>query len=152
MQDEILSRKEERGRDKLVPASTLQLIEIFVARAEEMAFPGVTSETLQEHVDVVRAAAEEVDRILESLESARNRLDTAQTQLAEHTSRAHAYASVYAEDNPDLAESLREAQPAAAKSARSKTRRPKKERKAKPAAGESQLSLARDQAPLADSA
>lgn len=114
------------------PASVRAVLDLFEGPLAQIRFPGVDRESLAEAEGEVEARRAELQRALEAVACARELLEEAQSALFDQVRRAHAYATVFAEGDDALLESLRkiELEPHAA--APKKPRgRPPKQRNAK---------------------
>ncbi len=79
-----------------------ELVDLFRDDLAEVSFPGVDAGSLEESAAAVHAASEEVARLRRALDQAEDALRERQQALRDHARRAHAYARVYAADQPEL--------------------------------------------------
>jgi hypothetical protein len=82
------------------------LLEAFGAHAEALCFPEVDHATLLADATEVREAATEVERCELALSRARSTLTERREALTIRAARGIAYARVYAQDDPDLQQTL----------------------------------------------
>lgn len=85
---------------------TQSLHALFEGELRDVHFPGVDAASLQQHRAAVEAAADAVHAAELTLSQAVNQLQEHKQALARHTQRALAYARIYAEERPALAERL----------------------------------------------
>lgn len=81
-------------------------LELFEGPLAQVCFPGVDQSTLATAAREVEARQVELQRTLEAVQVARAALEAGQQQLEEQARRAHAYAAVFAQDDPPLAAKL----------------------------------------------
>jgi hypothetical protein len=119
-----------------IPEPVRAIVELFEGPLAEVQFPQIDREVLAEQVSVVEQRRAELQRALAAVQAARSELEREQQVLLDRARQAHAYASIYAVDDPPLREQLAaiklDSRPAAA---------PKK-RGRKPKVSKSQTSLA----------
>ncbi len=84
------------------PASIRAVLDLFEGPLAEVRFPGVDRESLEAAEAEVESRRADLQRALEAVAAARERLEVAQSALFEQVRRAHAYATVYADGDPDL--------------------------------------------------
>ncbi|MCA9548825.1 MAG: hypothetical protein KC933_02245 [Myxococcales bacterium] len=80
------------------------VVELFRGPFAGVRFPDVDNAQLEALVDQVVQARQAVDAARAALGSAQGALDEAIKQLGQQAERAHAYARIFAEGDPDLAE------------------------------------------------
>jgi hypothetical protein len=89
------------------PASVRAVLDLFEGPLAEVRFPGIDRETLAQAEAEVEARRADLQRALEAVSSARAELETAQAALFEQVRRAHGYATVFADGDPELLDELR---------------------------------------------
>lgn len=114
------------------PASVRAVLELFEGPLAEVRFPGIDRETLAQAEAEVEARRNDLQRALEAVSSARASLETAQAGLFDQVRRAHGYATVFADRDPELLEALGKIELDARELAPKKSRgRPPKQRATK---------------------
>src|SRR5688572_13647450 len=91
-----------------VSPSIRAILDLFGGPLADVRFPGVDRESLAEAESEVEARRADLQRALEAVASARETLEAAQAALFEQARRAHAYATVFADSDPELLVQLRE--------------------------------------------
>jgi hypothetical protein len=119
-----------------------ELLRVFAQHDAELRFPDVSHEALSQELEAVQETEAEVRALKEQLAHAQESLMQKRQRLMERARRGHAYASVYAEAHPDLAEELAAITFATPGRTTRKRATKKKERKAT----ENQLSIVNAQA------
>jgi hypothetical protein len=113
------------------PASVRAVLELFEGPLAEVRFPDIDRETLARAETEVEARRADLQRALEAVSSAREILETAQAALFEQARRAHGYATVFANGDPELLEELAKIDLDARDLAPKKRGRPPKQRSTK---------------------
>jgi hypothetical protein len=85
-----------------IPPSVQALMDLFASELSHVSFPGVDRAILEQVVTEVRTHTEAVAKAEAALESARAALRDSEETLSSKTTKALAYARVYAEDHPDI--------------------------------------------------
>ncbi len=88
-----------------IDSSVLDLTKLFDGPhgpLQGVTFPDVDRETLLEHIDLVRRAADDVAQAQAMLAAAESALEERQSALMAKSHRAMAYARIYADENPAL--------------------------------------------------
>ncbi|MDI3285100.1 hypothetical protein [Polyangium sp. 15x6] len=85
-----------------IPPSVQALMDLFANELSHVSFPGVDRATLEQVVTEVRTHTEAVAKAEAALEAARASLRDSEETLSSKTTKALAYARVYAEDHPDI--------------------------------------------------
>jgi hypothetical protein len=88
------------------PASVRAVLDLFEGPLAEVRFPGIDRESLARAESEVEARRADLQHALEAVSSAREILETAQAALFEQVRRAHGYATVFADGDPELLEEL----------------------------------------------
>lgn len=88
------------------PASVRAVLDLFDGPLAQVRFPGIDRESLGEAESEVESRRAELQRALEAVASARASLEAAQGALFDQVRRAHGYATVFADGDPDLLEAL----------------------------------------------
>jgi hypothetical protein len=88
------------------PASVRAVLDLFEGPLAEVRFPGIDRESLAEAESIVESRRSELQRALESVASARASLEAAQAALFDQVRRAHGYATVFADGDAELLETL----------------------------------------------
>jgi hypothetical protein len=91
-----------------VSPSIRAILDLFEGPLAKVRFPGVDRESLAAAESEVEARRADLQRALEAVASARETLEAAQAALFEQARRAHAYATVFADGDPELLVQLRE--------------------------------------------
>jgi hypothetical protein len=92
-----------------IDSSVLDLTKLFDGPhgpLQGVTFPDVDRETLLEHIDLVRRAADDVAQAQAMLAAAESALEERQSALMAKSHRAMAYARIYADENPALLSEL----------------------------------------------
>ncbi len=118
-----------------IPESVRAVLALFEGPLAEVEFPQINRETLAAQVAVVEQRRAELQRALEAVQAARTVLEQEQRGLLEQARQAHAYAGVYAADDPELRERV------AAIKLDARTLAPAKKRGRKPKQNKSQTTL-----------
>jgi len=119
-----------------IPPNVAEVLALFTDQLDKVAFPDLSAETLKKHGDQVQAKLKQVQKAEVALASAQQELNASQQDLTALAARALAYARIYAEDKPELAQRLeaiklrppKQPRQAQAKAARPKADKPKKDR------------------------
>jgi hypothetical protein len=90
----------------VVPESVRRLIQLFEDRAEELRFPGVDFARLTGGVAAIEAQLGELEALQASLAKAQEAVALCQKDLIGIARQAHAYATIYAQNDPDLSAEL----------------------------------------------
>ncbi|MDI1475261.1 hypothetical protein [Polyangium sp. y55x31] len=85
-----------------IPPSVQALMDLFASELSHVSFPGVDRAILEQVVTEVRTHTEAVAKAEAALEAARAALRDSEETLSSKTTKALAYARVYAEDHPDI--------------------------------------------------
>ncbi len=85
-----------------VPESVRRLIELFEKRSEELRFPGVDFARLAEAVHDIQADLAEQERAQAALTKAGEEVARRQRELLALSKQAHAYATIFAQGEPEL--------------------------------------------------
>lgn len=85
-----------------VPESVRRLIELFEKRSEELRFPGVDFTRLAEAVHDIQAELAEQERAQAALTKAQEEVARRQRELLALSKQAHAYATIFAQGEPEL--------------------------------------------------
>ncbi|MRG95528.1 hypothetical protein [Polyangium spumosum] len=85
-----------------IPPSVQALMDLFASELSHVSFPGVDRAILEQVVTDVRTHTEAVVKAEAALEAARAALRESEETLSSKTTKALAYARVYAEDHPDI--------------------------------------------------
>jgi len=85
-----------------IPPSVQALMDLFASELSHVSFPGVDRAILEQVVIEVRTHTEAVAKAEAALEAARAALRESEETLSSKTTKALAYARVYAEDHPDI--------------------------------------------------
>lgn len=109
-----------------LPEPIRAVLDLFAGPLVEVRFPDIDHERLSEAASVVEQRREQLQLALEAVQRARETLESAQRELEQQARRAHAYASIYAQTDPELAERLAAIKLEARKLAPKKKRRPRK--------------------------
>jgi hypothetical protein len=96
------------------------VVELFRGAFAEVRFPDVDLAQLEALVSAAAAARQAVDAARAALGAAQAELDARLAELEQRAERAHAYARVFAEGDPKLAEQVAQIPPAAEERARRK--------------------------------
>jgi hypothetical protein len=89
-----------------IPESVRAVLALFEGPLAEVRFPKVDGQSLATRVAEVEQQRLELSRALEAVAAARKVLEQGQQALLEQARQAHAYATVYAHDDPTLTEQL----------------------------------------------
>jgi hypothetical protein len=89
-----------------VSPSVRAVLDLFEGPLAEVRFPGIDRKSLAQAESEVEARRVDLQAALEAVASARASLETAQGALFEQVRRAHGYATVFADGDPTLLESL----------------------------------------------
>ena len=114
------------------------VLALFQGELAEIQFPDVDREVLAAAAGEVERRQADLQRTLKAVQDAREALEAGQRALAEVAGRAHAYATVYARDKPELADAIAKIDLRGRALAPKKRGRP---RKSKAESGKSQTSL-----------
>ncbi len=91
----------------LLPLAAIEsLLQLFQSQSEELSFPGVSKEALEEQLAVIKEKNDAVADAEAALAEARDQLALAGEDVLQLAKKAHAYLSVYAQDQPDLSAEL----------------------------------------------
>ncbi|MEM7152769.1 MAG: hypothetical protein AAF799_07995 [Myxococcota bacterium] len=93
------------GRDP-VSEPIAALLDVYGQHAKALCFPDIDHSTLDANAKSLREAAAEVERCELALATARRALDEHRQGLEARATRALAYARIYAQDDPELQQSL----------------------------------------------
>ncbi len=115
-----------------IPANVAQVMTVFAEQLDKVVFPDVSSATLKELADKVHAKVEQVHKAESALRSAQEKLTASQHELTALAARALAYARIYAEDKPALAQQLAEISLRVPKTAKKTSSKPAGSKAAKP--------------------
>lgn len=118
-----------RSEGDPIPQAAREVLTLFQERSEELAFPDVNIDTLQELEQALEQAGQEVLAAQQELEHARNTRQTREAELLALARRAFAYARVFAETDPELADALRDMEFAKPERSERKERTPARRRK-----------------------
>lgn len=88
------------------PASVRAVLDLFEGPLAEVRFPGIDRESLAQAESEVELRRSELQRALEAVASARASLEAAQAALFDQVRRAHGYATVFADGDTELLETL----------------------------------------------
>jgi hypothetical protein len=91
-----------------LPEPIRALLDLFRGPLAEVRFPDVDRDTLTEAEAEVERRRAELAQALEVVQSARESLEQGQQALLDQARRAHAYASVFAQDDASLSAALAE--------------------------------------------
>jgi len=91
---------------QLTPEPVSQLIELFQSHEDKLRFPDVDASSLQVMVDEMESQVEKVDEAAALLDKAREELAEMQQRLLDNARKAHAYATIYAQNDEDMLEEL----------------------------------------------
>lgn len=89
-----------------IPESVRAVLALFEGPLAEVRFPQVDRESLAAQAAEVELRRVELQRALETVQAARSCLEQDQRALLEQARQAHAYATVFAMEDPPLAEQL----------------------------------------------
>jgi len=89
-----------------IPESVRAVLALFEGPLAELRFPQIDGERLATQAAEVERCRVELQRALETVQAARSCLEHEQQTLLEQARQAHAYATVYAMEDPPLAEQL----------------------------------------------
>jgi ElaB/YqjD/DUF883 family membrane-anchored ribosome-binding protein len=101
-----MSNKMDVAESDPVSPAMQALLGLFATDLKTVPFPDMDLSVLKAAADQVHARAEAVERAQAALEAARAELHQSQEHLLQKGQRALAYARVYAEEHPALAEKL----------------------------------------------
>ncbi len=91
----------------LLPLTAIEaLLELFSSQDAELNFPGVSPAALQTQLELIQTKNDVVSQAEAALANARDELAIAGDDVLHLAKKAHAYLSVYAQDNPALIEEL----------------------------------------------
>ena len=91
----------------LLPLAAIEsLLGLFQSQAEDLRFPGVSKEALEAQLEVIKLKNEAVADAEAALAEARDQLALAGEDVLQLAKKAHAYLSVYAQENPELSAEL----------------------------------------------
>lgn len=85
-----------------IPPSVLALLDLFATELKDVSFPGVDKAILEQVITEVRTHTEAVAKAEAALESARAALRESEETLSTKSTKALAYARVFAEDRPEV--------------------------------------------------
>ncbi|MDD9945157.1 MAG: hypothetical protein OXU20_29210 [Myxococcales bacterium] len=89
-----------------MPAAAREILELYKERSEQLRFPDLDTETLADAAGALRDARGQVASAREALERARASEQRQEEVLLAMSRRAFAYARVYAQTDPELADRL----------------------------------------------
>ncbi len=98
MKDEVIENP--------IPAPIRELLKVFKEELSAVAFPDVSFKVLESLSQVVENNAKELEKAQEAAKAAEEALESSQNELLLKSSRAIAYAKVFAEDKAELLDKL----------------------------------------------
>lgn len=87
-----------------IPESVRAIVNLFGDPLADVRFPDIDRDRLLAAVAEVEQRSSDLQHALETVQAARTELEAAQSELHELARRAHAYARVFAEGDPELTE------------------------------------------------
>ena len=89
-----------------IPPNVAEVLAVFTDELQKVVFPDVSAESLKKLSDQVNDKVKLVGKVATALAAAQEELEKSQQDLAKQAAHALAYARIYAEDKPELAQRL----------------------------------------------
>ena len=102
----MTSSTETHETQSPVPSAVRAILDLFSGHLAQLHFPDVDAASLSAGVGRVEAGQAALQTALEAVQLAREVLEREQVELGEQALKAHAYASVFASDQPELSAML----------------------------------------------
>ena len=96
----------DREVEDVVRAEHRAVIELFATQLAKVAFPDVDAALLRRQADELRAEGRAVESARAALEAAQHKLAEREATLQQTVARGLAYARIYAEAHPELADAI----------------------------------------------